>query len=90
MSSDINSEQNEAPHSDTPTADSMDQARLLFRYLGGEEWREYRAILSVFADTFFTEFSPDDVIVALRDMQVEIDEAVVPDRLVSLRGWGNL
>jgi uncharacterized protein (TIGR02677 family) len=73
-----------------PPDDSMDQARLLFRYLGGEEWREYRAILSVFADTFFTEFSPDDVIAALRDMQFTIDESVVPDRLASLRGWGNL
>ncbi len=70
--------------------DSADEARLLFRYLGGEEWREYRAILSVFADTFFTEFSPDDVIAALRKTEVDIDDAVVADRLESLRGWGNL
>ncbi|OED42952.1 TIGR02677 family protein [Chromatiales bacterium (ex Bugula neritina AB1)] len=69
---------------------SADEARLLFRYLGGEEWREYRAILSVFADTFFSEFSPQEVIEALQSVDVVIDEAVVPDRLESLRGWGNL
>lgn len=71
-------------------AASSDEARLLFRYLGGEEWREYRAILSVFADTFFSEFSPHDVSVALRDSDIEIDDTVIADRLESLRGWGNL
>lgn len=75
-------------HSEATSA--TDQARQLFRYLGGEEWQEYRAILSVFADTFFSEFSPTDVINALREMDVEINEAVVADRLESLRGWGNL
>ncbi len=67
-----------------------DQARLLFRYLSGEEWQEYRAILSVFADTFFAEFAPEDVILALREHPVDIDDSVVPDRLESLRRWGNL
>ena len=64
------------------------RARLLFRYLGGEEWHEYRAILEVFAGTFFAEFTPDDVAVAVADAGV--DPAVVPDRLESLRRWGNL
>jgi len=44
----------------------------------------------VFADTFFTEFSPHDVVIALRDTDVEIADSVVADRLESLRGWGNL
>lgn len=64
------------------------QARLLFRYLSGEEWHDYRAILEVFAGTFFAEFTPDDIIVALA--ATEVDPAVVPDRLESLRRWGNL
>ncbi len=72
------------------TANSTNEARQLFRYLGGEEWQEYRVILSVFADTFFSEFSPADVINALREMDSDINEAVVADRLESLRGWGNL
>ena len=37
------------------------RVRHLFRYLGGEEWAEYRAVLAVFADNFFTEFSPEEV-----------------------------
>src|SRR5690606_5657295 len=67
-------------------------ARQLFRYLGGEEWREYRAIISVFAGTFFSEFSPDDVVEALRTSDPDglVDPAVVPDRLESLRRWGNV
>lgn len=71
-------------------AASFDEARLLFRYLGGEEWREYRAILSVFTDTFFSEFSPEEVRVALQSQDIDIDESVIPDRLERLRGWGNL
>ena len=59
------------------TANSTNEARQLFRYLGGEEWQEYRVILSVFADTFFSEFSPADVINALREMDSDINEAVV-------------
>lgn len=71
-----------------PTGD--DAARQLFRYLGGEEWREYRAIVAVFAGTFFSEFAPGDVVEALRDAGIDIEPAVVPDRLESLRRWGNL
>ena len=63
----------------------LDGARLLFRYLGGDEWREYRAILRVFADTFFAEFTPDDV---AELTLIEVDTA--RDRLESLRRWGNL
>ena len=67
-----------------------DQARLLFRYLSGEEWQEYRAILSVFAGTFFSEFAPEDVIDTLREQSIVIDDSVVAERLESLRRWGNL
>lgn len=70
--------------------DRADTARLLFRYLGGEEWKEYRAILSVFAGTFFSEFAPEDVIDALRVQSIDIDDSVVGERLESLRRWGNL
>jgi len=80
--------------SDTINPEKSDDARQLFRYLGGEEWREYRAILAVFADTFFSEFSADDVVTALRERdQVTdtlIEAEVVADRLESLRRWGNL
>ena len=53
--------------SDVPTAPTAqdpqqpDRARRLFRYLSGDEWHEYRAIMAVFAGTFFAEFTPDDV-----------------------------
>ena len=67
------------------TSADPDTARLLFRYLGGEEWREYRAILQVFANTFFAEFTPEDV--AARTL---LDVEVARDRLASLRRWGNL
>ena len=67
------------------TGDDPDGARLLFRYLGGEEWNEYRAILRVFADTFFAEFTPEDVA-----GRTDIDADTVRDRLESLRRWGNL
>ena len=43
------------------TGTDAQEVRLLFRYLGGDEWQEYRTILRVFADTFFAEFTPDDV-----------------------------
>lgn len=76
--------------SDSSSLQGAAQARLLFRYLGGEEWQEYRAIMSVFAGTFFSEFAPEDVIAALREKSVDIDENVVAERLESLRRWGNL
>ena len=66
------------------------RARLLFRYLGGEEWHEYRAILRVFAGTFFAEFTPEEVAAESIVVDTGIDPAVVPDRLESLRRWGNL
>ena len=74
-----------------PVASSEPDAqrvRHLFRYLGGEEWAEYRAILAVFADTFFTEFSPEEV--QARLVGVRLSAEVVRDRLDSLRRWGNL
>lgn len=73
-----------------PGADGPDRARLLFRYLAVPEWRDYRTILGVFADTFFAEFSPEEVAAESAVVDGGIDPAVVPDRLESLRGWGNL
>ena len=67
------------------TSTDAEEARLLFRYLGGDEWQEYRTILRVFADTFFAEFTPDDVAA-----RTGIDADIVRDRLESLRRWGNL
>ena len=32
--------------------------RDLFRYVVTPEWTDYRAIMGVFADTFFSEFTP--------------------------------
>jgi uncharacterized protein (TIGR02677 family) len=70
--------------------DSPDRARRLFRYLNGDEWTEYRAIIAVFADTFFAEFTPDDVTAALARSNIHLDPSVVADRLERLRDWGNL
>jgi uncharacterized protein (TIGR02677 family) len=67
-----------------------ERARHLFRYLAGEEWREYRAIVGVFAGTFFTEFTPDEVASEPGVVAGGVDPAVVADRLESLRRWGNL
>ncbi len=68
--------------------DDSNHARRLFRYLGGEEWREYRAILKVFSGTYFAEFTPQEV--AARIAPTEVDPDVIEDRLESLRRWGNL
>ncbi len=77
---------------DTPDLSSPNgdpgRARQLFRYLGGDEWPEYRAILRVFASTFFAEFTPEEVETAVSP--AGIDPSVVGDRLESLRRWGNL
>ena len=78
------------PHDTDPnrtgtTGTDAAEVRLLFRYLGGDEWQEYRTILRVFADTFFAEFTPDDLAARTR-----IDTDTVRDRLESLRRWGNL
>jgi len=76
-------------HADAdPEVEVAATARALFRYLGGEEWREYRAILAVFAGTFFAEFTPEEIATAVAGTGVE--PAVVPDRLERLRQWGNL
>lgn len=70
--------------------DSPDRARRLFPYLNGDEWTEYRAIIAVFADTFFAEFTPDDVTAALARSNIHLEPSVVADRLERLRHWGNL
>jgi uncharacterized protein (TIGR02677 family) len=64
--------------------------RDLFRYVVALEWNDYRGIMSVFADTFFSEFTPEDVAgrLALAGRVLEAD--VVGERLESLRRWGNL
>lgn len=64
--------------------------RRLFSYLGGEEWAEYRAILEVFANTFFSEFPPVDVHLRLSARGVNLPNDTVVSRLDSLVGWGNL
>ena len=78
---------NDAARSRVPTSDPA-QARLLFRYLGGDEWPDYRAILRVFAGTFFADYNPEEVAAAVAPAGV--DPSVVPDRLESLYRWGNL
>jgi uncharacterized protein (TIGR02677 family) len=64
--------------------------RLLFRYVVVEEWRDYRAIMAVIADTFFSEFSPEEVTQRLAAAGHPLDPTVTAGRLESLRGWGNL
>jgi uncharacterized protein (TIGR02677 family) len=76
----------EPAHDQGPAA----RGRLLFRYVTVEEWRDYRAIVAVFADTFFAEFSPAGVVAQLAGAGVALDEAVVAERLEALRRWGNL
>lgn len=78
-----------APHTGS-SAGGPDRARLLFRYVAVPEWRDYRTILGLFAGTFFAEFSPEEVAAEPAVVDGGIDPAVVPDRLESLRGWGNL
>jgi uncharacterized protein (TIGR02677 family) len=71
--------------------DSPDAAgRTLFRYIVGDEWHDYRAIMGVFAGTFFSEFTPEDVATQLATRERVLDTATVADRLESLRRWGNL
>lgn len=79
----------EPPSATVPTP-VEDDARRLFRYVTGDEWRDYRAIMAVFAGTFFSEFSPDDVIAQLWATEADVNPDVVPSRLESLREWGNL
>lgn len=65
-------------------------ARKLFRYVTFDEWRDHRAIMAVFAGTFFSEFTPDEVTTRLHADGVSLAPEVVADRLESLRRWGNL
>lgn len=51
---------------------------------------DYRAILGIFAGTFFAELTPDDVAARLAEAGVELPAETVAARLESLRGWGNL
>ncbi|MBP6729437.1 MAG: TIGR02677 family protein [Microthrixaceae bacterium] len=74
----------------TGATDAADAGRRLFAYLGGPEWRDYRAIIGVFAGTFFAEFTPDDVSQRLAELGTPLDAALVAERLESLRRWGNL
>lgn len=78
------------PAADDVALDPVDAGRQLFAYLSGREWQDYRAILGVFAGTFFAEFTPDDVAARLAGQGTPMDPAVVGQRLESLRGWGNL
>lgn len=67
-----------------------DVGRSLFRYVVGEEWADYRAIMTVFAGTFFSEFTPEEVAGRLTGAGHSLDAETVGDRLESLRRWGNL
>jgi uncharacterized protein (TIGR02677 family) len=69
---------------------AQEAARRLFRYITAEEWSDYRAIMDVFADTFFSEFAPEDVATRLASAGHPLDVTVVGDRLESLYKWGNL
>ena len=73
-----------------PAETNAESGRLLFRYITGDEWQEYRQIMAVFAGTFFSDFTPDEVELRLADSGVPFPEGVVPARLESLRRWGNL
>lgn len=64
--------------------------RDLFRHVVALEWSDYRAIMGIFADTFFSEFTPEDVAGRLATAGHPLDLDVVGERLESLRRWGNL
>jgi uncharacterized protein (TIGR02677 family) len=64
--------------------------RDLFRYVVAQEWVDYRAIVGIFADTFFCEFTPADVAVRLEAAGHVLEADTVGERLESLRRWGNL
>ena len=73
-----------------PDGDGPNRARLLFRYLAAESWTEYRAILGVFAGTFFAEFTPEEIVGEPTVVRAGVEPTAVPERLESLRRWGNL
>ena len=51
---------------------------------------DYRAILAVFAGTFFAELTPADVTARLAESGTTLEETTVTQRLEQLREWGNL
>lgn len=73
-----------------PGRDRDVAGRSLFAYVTAQEWQDYRAILGVFAGTFFAEFTPDEVARRLADSGSTLDPATVADRLEQLRRWENL
>lgn len=81
---------NQQALTDARSPDTEASGRDLFRYVVAPEWGDYRAIMSVFADTFFSEFTPEDVAIRLGDGGRGLDAAIVGERLASLRRWGNL
>ena len=81
---------NDAQQLQSAPASDQAEGRDLFRYVVATEWADYRAIMSIFADTFFSEFTPEDVTTRLADGAYLLDESTVGDRLESLRRWGNL
>lgn len=62
----------------------------VFSYVTAPESADYRAILGVFAGTFFAELTPAEVVSRLEDTGIALPGDVVASRLDSLRGWGNL
>lgn len=63
----------------------------VFSYVTSDEHSdEYRAILGVFAGTFFAELTPADVAARLTADGTDLPVDAVAQRLESLRGWGNL
>lgn len=51
---------------------------------------DYRAILAVFAGTFFAELTPAEVTARLDAAGLALEEVTVTQRLEQLREWGNL
>lgn len=71
-------------------ADRPAAGRELFRYVTAPEWLDYRAIMAIFAGTFFSEFTPEAVTARLAEADRAVEVEVVSERLESLRRWGNL
>lgn len=67
-----------------------DSGRLLFRYVTVDEWQDYRQIMAVFAGTFFSDFTPEEIEQRLSAAGTVLSDGVVAVRLESLRRWGNL
>lgn len=67
-----------------------ERGRVLFRYISVDEWQDYRQIMAVFAGTFFSDFTPEEVEAALAASGTVLPDGVVTARLESLRRWGNL